>query len=71
MHELRGVIQKEKRRKTNKTSEDTVSARIKRDLAQWGYGDLWLEDMDDSIWCDDARFTGRGPGAAAHGCPQC
>ena len=30
LQELRGVVQKEKRRKTNKTTEDTVSGRIKK-----------------------------------------
>lgn len=57
IHELRGEIQKGKRRKTNKTTEETVSERIKRDLAKWGYAGLWLNDMDESIWLDDARFT--------------
>ena len=57
LQELRGEIQKQKRRKTNKTTEDTVSARIKRDLARWGYGGLWLSEMDESLWCDDNRFT--------------
>jgi predicted P-loop ATPase len=35
---------------------EPVSIRIDRDLKQWGY-DLWLNDMDDSVWNGDRRMT--------------
>jgi predicted P-loop ATPase len=35
---------------------EPVSKRIDRDLKQWGY-DLWLSDLDDSVWDGDRRMT--------------
>lgn len=32
-----------------------LSEQIERDLKAWGYN-LWLNDMDDSIWIDDKRM---------------
>ena len=57
LQELRGVIDKEKSRKTNKADAgQKVSERIAGDLAKWGY-DLWLNDMDDSVWDGDHLLT--------------
>ncbi|HAJ36325.1 MAG TPA: hypothetical protein DCL15_11595, partial [Chloroflexi bacterium] len=33
-----------------------ISERIDRDLRSWGY-DLWLNDMDETIWNGDKRLT--------------
>lgn len=33
-----------------------ISARIDRDLRKWGY-DLWLNDMDESVWNGDERMN--------------
>jgi predicted P-loop ATPase len=33
-----------------------ISAHIAEDLAKWGY-DFWLNDLDDSIWNGDSRWT--------------
>jgi len=33
-----------------------ISERIDRDLRKWGY-DLWLNDMDESVWNGDERLT--------------
>ena len=39
-----------------KSSTMHVSKRIGDDLAKWGYH-FWLNDMDDSIWNGDQRWT--------------
>ncbi len=46
--EMSGSAKKQKT-KSDPKPKDKVSVRIARDLAEWGY-DLWLNDMDDSIW---------------------
>lgn len=37
-------------------SVERVSARIDRDLRRWGY-DLWMNDLDDSVWNGDELLT--------------
>ena len=55
--ELRKVIDKQKKKKTNKAEAGPkVSERIAGDLAKWGYN-LWLNDMDDSVWDGDHLLT--------------
>ena len=55
--ELQSAIAKAGKRKTNKAEPGPkVSERIAGDLAKWGY-DLWLNDMDDSVWDGDHLLT--------------
>ena len=41
----------------DKPKRRSISDKIKADFALWGFGDLWLSDMDESIWLGDARFS--------------
>lgn len=34
-----------------------VSLKVFADLVKWGYGGLWLSEMDESLMIDDRRFT--------------
>ena len=41
---------------STKKLEGKVSGQIAKDLTKWGYV-LWMNDMDDSVWNWDARWT--------------
>lgn len=41
----------------DKPKKRSIFDKIKADFAAWGFADLWLSDMDESIWLGDARFS--------------